>query len=593
MNQPQLVPVIPETAPFTPEQRAWLNGFLAGIFSRAPLAAPPDTRAQPVTPISILYASQTGNAERLAKRAAKEAAKAGFAPTIHNLAGYPRDQLAAESRILLIASTYGDGEPPDSARAFWSWLEGDAAPKLASTRFTVCALGDSQYPHFCRFGRQLDARLQALGATPLLPRQDCDAEFERDFQTWLGNALAALKPGLTASAAPAPGHAPALPAAEEPEESSWSRSHPYPAPLISNRRLSHPDSGKDVRHFAFGLEDPTVRYEPGDALGVWPVNCPRLVQEILEALGADGEEPVPGRDGDTVPLRLALLQHYELGRVTPAVLDQLARRSSDPELRALASPTANGAVKAFLEGHDLLDLVIRSRPITGAPLSEWVPLLRKLQPRLYSIASSLRAHPGEVHLTVNTVRYELRGRARTGVASCFLADRCAVGSKVPVFVHGNPAFRPPSADVPLIMIGPGTGIAPFRAFLADRRATGARGRNWLFFGDQHAATDFLYRDEIESFLADGTLSRLDLAWSRDRSEKIYVQHRMLEGAAELWRWLEDGAAVYVCGDAKRMARDVDAALHRVIETAGNRSPEEASAYVQNLQANGRYRRDVY
>lgn len=592
------VPVLPESAPFTPEQRAYLNGFLAGLFSHAPVPAAAATApaAQPLAPLAVLFGSQTGTAEKLARRIAREAGRRGFAPTVHDLAKFSPAQLAAEPAVLLVTSTYGDGEPPDNARAFWEALRADAAPRLEKTRFSLCALGDSNYPRFCQFGRDVDARLEALGARRVTPRQDCDVEFDQPFAMWLAAALGALGPGEAGGLKIDDGSTgPSTilhPPSSSDSEAGWSKANPYSARLKTNRRLSGPGSAKDVRHFEIALGDPGLAYEAGDALGVWPSNCPDLVAAVLAAGGWDGEEAVPGRDGGETSLRRALLRDFELGRIPNALLAHFAQASGDAALRQLVEPSANGALQQFLHGRDVLDL-LQGQPGVRLQPAEFVALLRKVQPRLYSISSSPKAHPGEVHLTVSAVRYEAHGRARKGVASCFLADRCAADTPVPVFVHANAAFRPPAGDVPLILIGPGTGIAPFRAFLEERAATGATGRNWLFFGDQTATHDYLYREEIEGFVRDGRLTRLDLAWSRDQAEKVYVQHRMLAAADELWRWLEEGAAVYVCGDAGRMAKDVDAALHQVIARAGGRSPEAAREYVKAMQAARRYQRDVY
>lgn len=613
-----LVPVLPETAPFTAEQRAYLNGFLAGLYAWTPLPAPGAAAAQkPLEPLAILFGSQTGNAERLAKQLAREAGRQGFAPTVHDLAQFAPARLAAERNVLIVTSTYGDGEPPDNARAFWDALIQDCAPRLEGIRFSVCALGDRGYPKFCQFGRDLDARLERLGATRAHPRQDCDADFDEPFAQWCAAALGALaqangsaslapppEPRATETVAVAPlprsgpaalaslSSTPTAHAAPDAKPVGFSKQTPLPARLLVNRCLSGTGSAKEVRHFEISLAGSGLSYEAGDALGVFPANDPALVDDVLRALGCDGEEAVPGKDGQPVALRLALRSHFEITRLPPPLLAAVAERSGDPTLRRLVSPEANGDLTAFLDGRDVLDL-LRAHPEAKLSPAELTSRLRKLQPRLYSIASSPRAHPGQVHLTVGVVRYEAHGRRRGGVCSTFLADRVGPATPVPVFVQANKAFRPPAPDAPLIMVGPGTGIAPFRAFLQERRATGARGRNWLFFGDQHRATDFLYGDEIEAFHRDGLLTRLDLAWSRDQADKVYVQHRMLEHASELWRWLEDGAGFYVCGDARRMARDVDAALHRVIETAGGKSADAAADYVNRLKAERRYCRDVY
>ncbi|MEA3187931.1 MAG: sulfite reductase flavoprotein alpha-component, partial [Chthoniobacter sp.] len=371
----------------------------------------------------------------------------------------------------------------------------------------------------------------------------------------------------------------------------FSRKNPFPATLLTNRKLTADSSAKETRHFEISLEGSGLTYEVGDALGVFPTNCPALVEDILRALNCDGEEAVPAPDGGEVPLRIALERHYEITKAPAPLLKLIAERSADPTLRDLLIPDAKDALKHYLWGREIVDLLVDfSSAKVGA--AEFVGLLKKLQPRLYSISSSLKAFRNQVHLTIAAVRYESFGRKRNGVCSTFLADR--VNGSVPVFVQTSHGFRvPPCDDRPMIMVGPGTGVAPFRAFLHERRATGAKGRSWLFFGDQRAASDFLYREELEAMLADGHLTKLSTAFSRDQAEKIYVQNRMLENAADLWAWLQDGAHFYVCGDASRMAKDVDATLHSVIETAGGLSKEDAEAYVQKLKTEKRYQRDVY
>ena len=593
MNEPSFIPVLPESAPFTPEQRGYLNGFLAGLFSRLPLNGPAVAAPAPapLEPLTILFGSQTGVAERLAKRIAKESGKQGFAPAIYDLAKYPTAQLASERNILLVTSTYGDGEPPDNAKSFWNLLNSPTAPRLEQTRFSVCALGDMNYPKFCGFGKQIDAQLDSLGAQRAYPRADCDVDYEGPFNKWLVAVFPALSERPTTAN---PGVASVATDEPEPEKPGGpSRESPGLIPLVTNRTLNGPGSGKDVRHFEFAIEGSGLVYEAGDAFGVYPCNCPALVEEMVRALHCDGEEGVPDRNGQTVTLRQALLHHYEIGKITPPILNAFAERTGDARLKHLASPAANGELAKFLWGREIIDLLLAC-PQAEFKLEEFIALLRKLQPRLYSISSSPKAHAGQVHLTVGIVRYESLGRARKGVCSTFLADRIDPSAQVPAFIHSNPAFRPPAdSNAPLIMVGAGTGIAPFRAFLHERKVTGAAGKNWLFFGDQRESTDFLYRDEITPLLNQGTLNRLDTAFSRDQAEKVYVQHRMLENASELFKWLEQGGHFCVCGDATRMARDVDAALHQVVERAGKRTPEQAVEYVEKLRTEKRYQRDVY
>lgn len=593
MSRPPSIPCLPEDAPFTPEQRAYLNGFLAGLFSRAPAPAgmvPPAAPAEKLAPLSILFGSQTGNAENLAKRIAKEAGKRGFAATVHELNKYPAAQLASEERLLVVTSTFGDGEPPDNAKAFWEFLAGSGAPKIPHAQFSVCALGDSNYPKFCAFGRELDQRLFALGARRIHPHAECDVDFEEPFAHWLNGALAKMGAGISDASAGCSAAKNDGPKSGSPK---YSRANPYPAKLLTNRKLNGMGSEKDTRHLEIALDDPEIRYEIGDALGIFPGNCPELVSEILGALKFSGDEPVPGRAGGEVSMREALSQHYEITKISQAFLKAMAESSRDELLVRLTAPGVNGELTTFLRGREVIDLLLAHPAVKFTP-GEFIDLLRKLQPRLYSISSSLKAHPGQVHLTVGVLRYQSLARHRKGVCSTYLADRAEAPAALPIFVQENKNFRPPKdGSTPMIMIGPGTGIAPFRAFLQERRAVGATGKNWLFFGDQRAATDFLYRDELEKMRQEGFLSRLDLAFSRDQAEKVYVQHRMRENARELFAWLEEGAHVYVCGDASRMAKDVEEALHDIVQAASGAGREKAAEYIATVKAENRYQRDVY
>jgi sulfite reductase (NADPH) flavoprotein alpha-component len=597
MNQ---IPFIPENAPFSPEQRQWLNGYLAGLFSDASLgaralaglAAAP---AAPAKPLAVLFGSQTGTAEGLAKKVSKEAEKRGFKPKLVDMAKYETVDLTKEENVLVITSTYGDGEPPDNAQAFWNYLKSDTAPPLPQLNYSVLALGDTNYAAFCEFGKMCDARFETLGAKRVHPRTDCDVDYETPAKAWTDGVFAALSStngAATPGAAPSSSEASAAAlAAEAPQ--GWSKKNPYPARLLTNLKLNGEGSGKEVRHYEISLAGSGLTYEAGDALGVLPANCGELVGDILKALGCDGEEAVKTPDGSETSLRLALVQHYDIARPSTDLLKAAAERgAAGGELAALLDPARKDDLKKWLWGREVIDVITGlAKPFTAPEL---IALLKKLQPRLYSISSSPKAHPDEVHLTVAAVRYDGHGRARKGVCSTFLADRCAADTPVPVFVQVSHGFRlPPDGDTPVIMCGPGTGIAPFRAFLEERLATGAKGRNWLFFGDQKRDTDFLYREQLEGWVADGHLTRLDLAFSRDQTEKIYVQNRMLEQAAELFSWLESGAHFYVCGDASRMAKDVDAALHQIAETAGGMSAEAAAAFIQKLKSEKRYQRDVY
>ena len=596
------IPYIPSSAPFTAEQRAWLNGYLAGLFADANLGEPgtagQSAPATPSEPLLVLYGSQSGTAEGLAKKFAKEATTKGFAPRVMELNAAAKLDLTQEARAVIITSTWGDGDPPDNATDFWSHISADSAPKLENLSYSVLALGDKNYSEFCGAGKKFDERLEKLGAKRIHPRVDCDLDCEAPAKGWMDGVWPALK-SVVSGQSPVANGSPSsnghLAPDQEPLtiDSKYTRAHPFPARLITNRRLNAPGSAKDTRHFEISLEGSGLCYEVGDALGVMPQNCPALVDEVICALGCDGEEGVTEPSGKETSLRSALLRCFQITKPGSSFLQSVAEKAGDAELKSLLEPARKADLDKFLYGREVIDLLLRCPAAKFAP-KEFVGLLAKLQPRLYSISSSPKAHPGEVHLTVAAVRYESHGRARKGICSTFLADRADADTPVPVFVQVSHGFRlPADGDKPVIMIGPGTGIAPFRAFLEERRATEAKGKNWLFFGDQQKKCDFLYQEQLEGMLAEGSLTRLDLAFSRDQAEKIYVQTRMLEQGAELWRWLEDGAHLYVCGDAKRMAKDVDAALHEVIEKVGGKTADDARTYVAKLKSDKRYQRDVY
>lgn len=543
-------PVLPESAPFNAEQRAWINGYLAGLFAAGRVMSGPGPAAPALAlrSLTLMFGTQTGSAEALSRRIAGLAPGKGFQARVVDMADFAAMDWAKEERLLLVTSTYGDGDMPDNAQAFWDFLNSEQAPKLDHLSFSVLALGDRNYSLFCEAGKKFDARLEVLGARRVRERVDCDVEYEADASAWTEAVFAALGGGN--------GAGPSVQVAEKTDGGEngpgYSRKNPFLAKLKTNQLLSGEGSGKEVRHFEIVLEGSGLNYEAGDALGIYPSNCPEWVQEILTAAGLDGEEGVVSPEGKETSLRQALVQIYDL--------------------------------KPFLA----------QLPASGTKAHDLVAPLRKLSPRLYSISSSPKAHPGEVHLTVGIVRYEMDGKPRKGVCSTFLADRVSGNAAIPVFVQASHGFRPPAdGNVPMIMVGPGTGIAPFRAFLEERQATGAAGRNWLFFGDQKESCDFYYRDQFEAMKSGGFLHRLSTAFSRDRAEKVYVQNRMLEEGAELWRWLEEGAHFYVCGDASRMAKDVDAALHEICVRHGGLDQEGAGAYVQKLKNGKRYQRDVY
>lgn len=584
MSTPQL----PLNAPFSAEQRAWLNGWIAGVLSLQVSGPGSGSTPAPVAalPLLILYGTQTGSAEGLAKKLAKAAQAKGFAPKVLGMDEYGKVDLSACERLLCITSTYGEGDPPDNATAFWQWLSAETAPRLEAVQFSVLALGDSNYEKFCQFGKDVDARLEALGAKRVHDRVDCETDYDVPFAAWMAAAIGALPSGL--ATAPAEASVTAAAGEELVGETAavGTKANPYQARLIDNRLLTSDNAAKETRHFGIHLNG--LQYEVGDALGVIPSNQPQLVSLMLEAGGWTGEESV-----NELPLSEALLTKFDLGNPSRDLLQAVAERAKHEDLAGMLKPERSGDLKIWLHGRDVLD-VLQMCPKGELKAAELAPLLKKLQPRLYSIASSLKAAPGEVHLTVAQVRYENLGRARHGVCSTFLADRVQTETPLPVFVQTSHGFRlPEDLSKPVIMVGPGTGVAPFRAFLQERQATGGGGRNWLFFGEQSRAMSYFYKDEWAAMIKQGSLHRLDTAFSRDQEQKIYVQHRMLENGAELYRWLEEGAHFYVCGDASRMAKDVDAALHQVVQQHGGKTEDQAAAYIADLKKAKRYARDVY
>ena len=595
------LPTLPPSAPFAPNTRLWLDGVLAGLFSRADSGLPapdapamllPETAGAPAVRImrarprvSLLWASQTGNVEALTEHYATRLLDSGFEIHLSCMADVKLDALAKMQYVLLMTSTFGDGDPPDNGQSFWQALKAESAPRLEGVQFALLAFGDPNYDQFCGHGRQLDARLHALGAARLLDRVDCDTEYQATADAWLERVTACIKAADEAlHAAPANGMIPPLTGLMP------TKANPAPSRLVQNLRLNK-GATKDTRYFSLATADTGLAYEAGDALGVWPSNCPELVDEIICLSGLNADAPVTVAGPGDMRLADALGSHFEIARPGPDTLAFIAARTRNGGLKDLLQEERKAELKNWLWGRQLAD-VLHEYPVELSA-RELVGMLKRLQPRLYSIASSPKAHPGEVHLTVAAVRYDNGRRQRKGVSSTFLADRASdVG--VPVFVQQSAHFRPPrQQDAPMIMVGPGSGVAPFRGFLNERRARGDTGRNWLFFGEQHAATDFYYREELEGMHRDGLLTRLDLAFSRDQADKIYVQDRMREHGAELWAWLEAGAHFYVCGDATRMARDVDVALKGIVARHGGLSDEKAVEYVNWLSREKRYVRDVY
>ncbi|MDX1893216.1 bifunctional nitrate reductase/sulfite reductase flavoprotein subunit alpha [Mycolicibacterium sp. 050158] len=562
------VPVLPGSAPVRREVRLWVDGLLAGTHSRVP------ADADPATGPLVLWASQTGNAE-------------GFASTVADGLGGARlvnmddasvEDLVAAGDVVIVTSTFGDGGPPDNGTDFWGRLGAEDAPALDGVRYAVLGIGDRSYDEFCGHAKSLDHRLADLGATRLIDRAECEAFDDEPMARWAAKLGELVAPSPRIPAAPPAKAAPAR----------FTRTNPVEVPLCRNVELTPRTASKEVRQFGFDVSEQRLDYAVGDSLGVFVTNDARVVDAWLAATGLAGTSLVEV-DGREVPLREALSTSFDVCRVTPNLLSFVAERCADrAATKVLRAPRPER--DEWLQGRNALD-VVEQFAVRADP-GEWLDALVRLTPRSYSISSSPLVSPNEVQLTVSVVRYRsARGAERGGVSSTFLADRA---SHAPVFLQPSPHFRPPEdGSAPMIMVGPGTGIAPFRGFLQERRALGHQGRNWLFFGDQHRAENYYYREDLEDMVSDGLLSRLDLAFSRDQPERVYVQHKMLDYGADVWRWLEDGAHFYVCGDATRMAKDVDETLTTIIRRHGGLSHEHAHDYKRELVAAKRYVRDVY
>ena len=577
----------------TPAQARWISGYFAGLDAGLMRGAAIEAPVQPAPQgrtLTILYGTETGNSRDLGKALAAAAAERGLSPQLHDMSDYKTRQLKDEQDLLIIVSTYGEGDPPQPSVGFFEFLEGKRAPKLENVRFSVLALGDSTYEKYCEAGKRIDRRLEDLGAKRLSGRVDCDIDYDEPAAAWSKSVVEILAADLAASAAPAmvaPSTVPSGVAAP-----AYDKRNPFNATVLENITIVGRHSSKETRHIEIDISSSGLTYEPGDALGIAAVNDPAVVAQLLEATRLPADAAVSVK-GESLKLGEALEKKFEVSIASPRFLDQWAKLSGSSELEQLRSEEYAADRMLFLRNHHVVDIV-RKFPLPGVDPENFLAGLRPLQPRLYSIASSLAAAPDEAHLTVAPVRYELHGERRCGVASSQLADRIQPGDTLPVYIQHNPHFGLPKDDAPIIMIGAGTGVAPYRGFLQEREAVGGGGHSWLFFGERNFRSDFLYQAEWQDWLKDGVLSRMDVAFSRDRGQpKTYVQHRMLEQAADFYAWLEEGAHVYVCGDEKNMARDVHETLIRIVSEQGRVDRDTAEDYVRNLAGDHRYQRDVY
>lgn len=578
-------------AKLTKEQCTWLSGYLAaaplsnGVAANISITEPTQSLA-PNQEITILYGSQTGNGQALAEQFANNLKERGLSVTLTSMNDFKTNTLRKLTNLLVIVSTHGEGDPPDQALSFYEFLFGKRAPKLDQLNYSVLALGDRSYEYFCQTGKEIDQRLEELGAKRISPRVDCDVDFDEPASEWFERVQESLQK-LTGTKQTI--HI-ATNTASEKVTALYSRKNPYKAEVLENINLNGRGSNKETRHLELSIEGSNFQFEPGDSIGIYPQNDRQLVRTIIEEMNWKSDDLIYMKDEEKT-IEDALLNHYEITVLTKQLLKQICERWNIKPLHDLLNNEKQ--LKQYIQHHDLLDLV-RDFSIKEISPQDFIPLLRKMPARLYSIASSWKANPDEVHLTIGAVRYHAGGRDRKGVCSVYCAERVNVGDTLDIYVHKNPNFRLPSdPSTPIIMVGPGTGVAPFRSFLEEREELGAEGKSWLFFGDQHYVTDFLYQVEWQRWLKEGVLTKMDVAFSRDSDKKIYVQHRMLEHRKELFEWIEEGAFIYVCGDEKNMAKDVHQTILHIIQQEGKVSLEEAENYLKQMQQDKRYQRDVY
>ncbi len=595
LNDQQLGSLQQTVAGLSSQQLAWVSGYFWGLAQSQPQTASataPLTQAaaavaaQPAGKLTIIFASQTGNAKGVAESLEQEAKAQGIDVALFDASDYKGKNLAKETHVIIVASTNGEGEAPDNAIELHEFLQSKKAPKLPNLKYGVIGLGDSSYEFFCQTGKDFDTYLSKLGATPFIDRVDCDVDYEVPASEWKTKALDKVKDDLAAGPQ---AEVVQLPVGQASGHSQYNKQNPYTATLLTSQKITGRDSGKDVRHVEIDLEGSGLTYQPGDALGVWFDNSSELANAILGKVGLSGVESVDV-DGESISIHSALVSKFEITASNPQLVTKFAELSGSKKLQKLVED--KDKLREYATNTQVVDVLAEKK--TKLSAEELIGLLRRLTPRLYSIASSQSEVDEEVHLTVGLVEYDKDDEKRFGGASSFLTQRLEEGGEVKVFVENNNNFKLPQDDnTPIIMVGPGTGIAPFRSFIQERDNRDAEGKNWLFFGDRTFTQDFLYQVEWQKYLKSGLLSRLDVAFSRDQVEKVYVQHRILENAAQVWQWIQEGAYIYVCGDATRMAKDVHDALVIVAEQEGKMPRDDAEQFINNLRKAKRYQRDVY
>ncbi|CAM3109905.1 assimilatory sulfite reductase (NADPH) flavoprotein subunit [Vibrio rarus] len=576
-------------AELSPQQLAWVSGYFYGISQNNTAVSAPNavTATGPATQLTIIFASQTGNAKGVAKQIHAKVEEQGFQVKLYDAADYKLKNLKNETHLIIVASTNGEGEVPDNAIEFYDYLNSKKAPKLDHLQYAVVGLGDSSYEFFCQTGKDFDAALSKLGARAFIDRIDCDLDYDTSVTQWQSTALNKIAEFFKESTTEATSAV--VPLSVSSSGAQYSKQSPYTATLLTNQKITGRDSTKDVRHIEIDLEESGITYQPGDALGVWYKNDQQLVDSILATTSIDKEQTIE-LDDQTITINQALLEFFEITSSNPQFVTQYAQYSDSKKLLKLVED--KNKLREYAAKTQIIDVIAEKKAKLTA--QQLISMLRRLTPRLYSISSSQAEVDEEVHLTVGVVEYDTNKGKRVGGASGFLSSGLQEGEEVKVFIEHNNNFKLPSDDnTPVIMIGPGTGIAPFRSFLQERDARQAQGKNWLVFGDRTFAQDFLYQVEFQRYLKDGLLSQLDVAFSRDGANKVYVQDKLKQNAEQLWQWLQEGAHLYVCGDAERMAKDVQTTLLDIAQQQGGLTPENAEEWLKDLRKQKRYQRDVY